>query len=287
MEAALEIEAEPNTLFYLTSIGTDERRRWLEEILVDHKVYFRNRNQLNDPNELRPSIIFDGPKKKLRSLVRRLILTHSPVRLSPAQRLMEENKLMRNYRNAPPWIEETLHELLDRVGLFCLSETACEQLMWAHYADGHRGVAVEFRADSGLFLAAQRVIYSSDPPTINRVMDSATEILEKSMLTKGDDWKYEREWRVVARWKDAERIEQYMSQHDVAPELQAFILGQHGPGHYEFPADAIQSIVLGSSIPPESEDWVRSLVKRMSNPPDIKRAHLAKNGTVTVSKQYL
>ena len=122
----------PETFFYLTTIGNDDRKRWLEEIIVDRKVYFRSREQLNDPNELRPSIVFDGPEKQLRAFVRKLIVARWPVKLSPAQRLQRENELIHKYRNSPAWVEETLHAILDRIGLLCLSEDGTEPLLWAH-----------------------------------------------------------------------------------------------------------------------------------------------------------
>lgn len=78
-----------------------------------------------------------------------------------------------------------LHEVLDRVGLLCLSGNLTSELLWGHYADGHRGVCVEFDPHAGLFLAAEHVNYTNEPPVINRLVDGVDQILEKSMFTKG------------------------------------------------------------------------------------------------------
>ncbi len=268
--------------FYFSALNSDDRKLWLEQILLKNRVYFRSREQLDDPNELRPSIAFEGTDKQLRIFVRELLVTRSPVKLSPAKRLVEENKLIHQYRKRPEWVEGILHEILDRIGLFCLSETAEDPLLWAHYADGHRGACVEFDQQSGLFLAAQQVIYTAQAPVINRLVDGANEILEKSLLTKGTAWAYQREWRVIARWKDGRRIAQYLVQHVVPAAIEQFIRGQHGPGYYPIAPEAIRGVILGSRLAPDVEVWLRSVVDRAFRPIAIRRAAIDRNGAVTV-----
>jgi hypothetical protein len=222
------------------------------------------------------------PTNKLRQFVRQLILTRVPG-LSPAKRLQKENELIYQYRNRPQWAQGTLHEILDRLGLFCLSATPINPLLWAHYAHGHRGVCIEVNSNAGLFLAAQQVNYTDQPPVINRVLDSGSEIIAKSALTKGIDWAYEREWRVIARWKDADRTERYFEQHGVVPGLAAFMQSQHGPGYYSFPPGAIRSLIIGSSVIAEGESWLRSVIEKAPRAIAIRRASLARDGTMTVA----
>jgi Protein of unknown function (DUF2971) len=272
----------PDTFFYFCSLNTEDRKSWLERILVQNQVYFRSREQLNDPNELRPSIAFQGTDKQIRQFVRQAILARWPARLSPANRLREESKLIYKYRNTPDWVEETLHQILDRVGLLCLFETSTDPLLWAHYADGHRGACVEFDAGAGLFLAAQRVNYTERRPVINRVIDSTDEILEKSMRTKGGAWAYEQEWRVVARWHDGDRIERYFAQHDVPEGLHSFMRDQHGPGYYSFPAEAIRSVILGRRVEENIETWLKTVIDRAPQAIAIKRATISRDGMVTI-----
>ena len=53
--------------------------------------------------------------------------------------------------------------------ILCLTDCADETRMWAHYAEGHKGIALRFRAipefDS-TFGLAQKVIYQDDPPPL-------------------------------------------------------------------------------------------------------------------------
>lgn len=274
--------AEPRSLYLYCPINNDERRTWLERILVGCEIYFRSRVQLNDPNELRPSIVFEGTDKQLRVFIRQLLLTRSPIRLSPANRLLEENRLMYRYRTAPEGVQEMLHDTLDRVGLLCLSETSTHHLLWAHYADGHRGVCVEFDPNVGLFQTAQKVRYTDRAPRVNRLVDNPDVILEKSMFTKGQIWSYEEEWRVIARWDDQRRIERYLALHDEPPDVRLFIENQHGPGYYSFPVGAVRSVILGSRLQGDAEDWLGTVIPRAPAAITVRRATLTWEGASTV-----
>lgn len=251
----------PDSLFMFCPVNNPERKSWIERVLIQNQIYFRNREQLNDPHELRPQVVFEGSDKQIRAYARRLWREGSP-QLSPAKRLLEEATFARRLRNAPSTFEKTLHELLDRIGLLCLSESSEQPLLWAHYADGHRGVCVQFDAAIGLFHVAQQVTYTDDVPLVNRLTDSNEEILRKSMFTKGADWAYEREWRVIARWHDEERIENQLVQHSFPESVRSFMRSQHGSGYYSFPPEALRSIILGSRIDPAVERWLREILEK-------------------------
>lgn len=250
----------PDSLFLFCPTNNELRRTWLEKILIDSEVYFRSREQLNDPHELRPKIIFEGSDKQIRDYVRRLLHTGAP-RLSPAKRLLEESRFIYRLRNGVGAFEHTLHDLLDRIGLLCLSKSSEDTLLWAHYADGHRGVCIEFDANIGLFSIAQQVDYTDQVPLVNRLIDSNEDILQKSMYTKNIAWKYEQEWRVIARWQDAVRIERHLAQHEMPESVRRFMENQHGSGYYSFPPEAIRSVILGTRIDPDVENWVRETIR--------------------------
>jgi hypothetical protein len=273
---------EPESFFYFSALNSDDRKRWLREMLLDGKVYFRKRDELNDPNELRPSIVFEGTDKEIRRFVRELIISRWPNKISPAKRLLEEKKLIYKYRNTPLWVEEMLHEILDQIGVFCLSSTSTQQLLWAHYADGHRGIGVELDPQVGLFTAAQRVVYTDQAPIINRLIDDSRVMLDKSMFTKSSAWEYEREWRVIARWGDEARIKRYLEQHIVPPAIESFMRDQHGPGYYSIPPEAVRSVILGSRISAENEGWIRSLIEGASRSIMVRRASITRDGVVSI-----
>jgi hypothetical protein len=53
----------------------------------------------------------------------------------------------------------------------------------------------------------------------------------------------------------------------------SFIQNQDGPGLYEFPREAITSVILGSEISTENEAEVRDMIGRMPKPVVVKRVH--------------
>ena len=275
----------PESFFHYFSLDTDDRRSWLERLLVKNEAYFRSRNQLNDPNELRPEIVFDGPEKAMRLFVRELVQQRSG-RLSLAKRLQEERKVMHIYKN-PEQLRKMLHDILDRLGIFCLSETDNEMLLWSHYADAHRGVCIEFDTKVGFLAAARQVTYGDKRPIVNRLVDSLIEIGEKSMLSKLKAWAYEREWRIIARWRDEERIRRFIAQHNVSAHVQAFMLAQNGPGYYSFPSKAIRSVILGARVTPAIEAWLRGAIEGLPKPIVLKRAVIARDGKLTIETARL
>ena len=164
------------------------------------------------------------------------------------------------------------------MGVLSLSESLTENLLWSHYAAGHRGIAIEFDASVGLFVTAQQVLYDSTEPVINRIADDGNAVLEKSVLTKSVDWQYEREWRVIARPTEAVATELTNLPEDVVE----FLMSQHGPGHYSIPERSIRSVTLGSRCSEEDEKWMRSV---LTDAPSVLLQHAKFSfGRVTVGQ---
>jgi DUF2971 family protein len=272
----------PQSLYYYVNVSDTLRRGWVEEILLENKIYFRQREELNDVNELRPSLIFEGTKEQKREHVR-LLISRQPGRLPPAKRLLQEQRLMRRLEGSTEWVDAILHDLLGNIGVFCLSDSISDELMWAHYANGSRGVAIEFDPYSGLFAMAQKVHYSNDPPVINRLRDDWNVILQKSMFTKRLSWSYEREWRVIARFQDAIRQENGAHKMDLPSDVLSFWNAQNGPGHYSFPPQAVTSIVLGVRSPSDDVAWLNGVLQRRAGPVPVHRTRLL-GGKVVAGK---
>jgi hypothetical protein len=99
---------------------------------------------------------------------------------------------------------------------FCLSENDMNTLMWAHYGDSYKGCMLGFQHIDELstpFAAAEKVRYSDQAPVIGSAVDfylygPTKEQNKKTRLaiyhTKSEDWKYEKEWRVIYKVKDVD-----------------------------------------------------------------------------------
>jgi hypothetical protein len=99
--------------------------------------------------------------------------------------------------------------------ILCLTEDHANLLMWAHYADHHKGAVIRLgcvRARESLLRAAQPVNYTDQAPyfaTLDEFIcyltgqkeidfDSRSDLhFLKLVTTKSTHWAYEKEWRVI------------------------------------------------------------------------------------------
>lgn len=110
--------------------------------------------------------------------------------------------------------------LRTQTGISCLSESEKSLLMWAHYANNHRGMCVEYdlpEINRQLQFTAIPVIYSDsricfrsiNTDSINQ--DTHTAFIE-SLSSKSPEWSYEKEWRIIRdkaacgdKWDDTKK----------------------------------------------------------------------------------
>ncbi|EIZ0690084.1 TPA: DUF2971 domain-containing protein [Vibrio parahaemolyticus] len=102
----------------------------------------------------------------------------------------------------------------ESIGVYSLSETQDNPLLWAHYGDEHRGFCVEYERNRDNQLGDEGytfpVRYSYEYPNISMSDIVHLDDLENDgnlsvdqtfvgaiMLTKSDHWAYEKEWRIV------------------------------------------------------------------------------------------
>jgi len=111
---------------------------------------------------------------------------------------------------------EQINELMNKnIGVFSLCEHADSLLMWAHYGDSHRGFAIEFDTSTAFFHQTtppahvkaspeeaagfaeehgrlRRIRYREERPSV-----VVTDMTFDTIMTKGKDWEYEGEWRML------------------------------------------------------------------------------------------
>ena len=132
----------------------------------------------------------------------------------------ESLEILKRMRKLHLNIKEIINQ---KYGVSCFSESFDNQLMWAHYADKHRGVCVEYdfaKLDpSDLMLqffcpveyTKKRLTVPVDIETNETFVTKIKEgnydyhFAAKVLLTKADFWKYEHEWRVVMSLTDLDQ----------------------------------------------------------------------------------
>ena len=118
----------------------------------------------------------------------------------------DEKKFLEPVKNPFHKIQKLATEYLDSFRVTCFSRTPTNNLMWAHYANNHRGVcyAFDFTNQKPPFISSEinwgGVNYSSYIPEVKIYQDQTTEgmlpsLLSDVILTKSQDWSYEEEIR--------------------------------------------------------------------------------------------
>lgn len=91
-------------------------------------------------------------------------------------------------------------------GVICFSKRWSNPVLWSHYADKHRGIALGFEV-AGQFLMPVRYEKSLKKVKIDQILskaDADEEFSNVLLATKFEDWHYEDECRV---WVDLTRHE--------------------------------------------------------------------------------
>ena len=126
-------------------------------------------------------------------------------------------------------------KFISSFGILCLSEIRDSLLLWAHYAENHSGVCIEYEINTdknGLL----PVNYSTQYPTLS-IYDFGLNLgqtTDSILATKSMEWAYEKEWRYI----------------------------QSGAANSEIPNPfKITSIIFGARMPIENARAIKAILK--------------------------
>src|SRR5262249_23061629 len=100
-------------------------------------------------------------------------------------------------------------QLIDKIrndyGILSLSENRSHLLMWSHYASSHRGFVIGFDTRRKFFTRAngrtsklEPVAYPASRLSLHRYEPpDFPDVSRFLLLSKSDQWRYEKEWRMV------------------------------------------------------------------------------------------
>ena len=102
----------------------------------------------------------------------------------------------------------------DRYGIISFSETYDNLLMWAHYADEHKGMIIGFRSDCTELNTKYNKTWDSKIGKLIRVNYRKYRerefnkhgSIDETFFIKSDDWLYEKEHRIILDIEDADYI---------------------------------------------------------------------------------
>lgn len=168
-------------------------------------------------------------------------------------------------------------QLPSMLGVLCLSRNSNQPLMWAHYAESHRGLMLEFdsahpafnrkRSAGDDFGFLRPVLYSKDRPEITMQTLDSDSVFDIFALTKAIHWSYEEEIRLIWPLKLADKT--------VETPLGSIEL-------LSCPNSAVVSVTLGCKASEKTLDEVRQALQSQPNTAHIvvRKAQLDKNAFV-------
>jgi hypothetical protein len=176
---------------------------------------------------------------------------------------------------AQAWLPMVMQiQLSEKQGVLCLSEVPDNLLMWAHYADSHRGFVLEMDGahpyfdqredEDDLLRRAAPVVYVATRPQIQPYNPSHREHSQRNtkaiFFTKGSEWEYEKEWRMVMPLERA-----------ADPVL----------GLFQFPPDLVTGVIVGCRMPKEAHEALNALLAD-----DDRYRHVALRGAFLDQDHY-
>ncbi len=93
--------------------------------------------------------------------------------------------------------------LENKMGIYSLSKTPLDELLWVHYANSHEGFCIEYdlntllKNDGENHVHSFPVSYSKKPPSIGYLDIIKSKMIKKFAFYKSKKWKYEKEHRIV------------------------------------------------------------------------------------------
>lgn len=138
--------------------------------------------------------------------------------------------------------------IFSNLGVLSLSELPDNHLMWAHYADSHKGFCLGFENHETNIIGQYGDVVNYEekmpkPSIASFAMDAGSDVVNLIAYTKSKDWEYEKEWR---------------------------ILKQEGNELYPYPGRLVE-VIFGLNITPTDEVKVRDAIAQSEYRPTFRR----------------
>lgn len=168
---------------------------FLENLIKDKSIWHSTANSFNDPFEFKSSLVENVDRDDVKNW------------LNSGRKKLEEDQLnqitdywLGRKVDMAKMLTEKINEKLSTGGVSCFSWRHDNLLMWAHYADNHKGVCLEYNIaySPDFFKDLLPVRYTDDYPNIDYIKNGSKAITE-IITTKSTHWSYEEEYRSCKR----------------------------------------------------------------------------------------
>ena len=184
--------------FNLNHLNSDSIRN-VKSVMLGSQLWLSRPSSFNDPFDLRADFQFSSDPVLRRKYIQQ---SAKGARKKIAGRKDNIDRIVRNASrkiiNNPNYANDTFLEIRDENGVCCFTEDPKSILMWAHYADSHKGICLQFEVSRSIevLMFAQLVEYSEEFPIIEWPKDK-DRLIQDVIFRKYYVWRYESERRIV------------------------------------------------------------------------------------------
>lgn len=156
--------------------------------LNNHSIYFSNYAEFNDPFESSANYIVNYTPQQYFDFF--ISTGFTPLSAKEVAKQIASGDI-----NAKDILRQAVEEALNSMGYYCMTSKPDNLLMWAHYADKHRGVCLKFDIleDLESFFVPLPVEYNSDYIDFDLLSSNYVDLIRR----KSKDWEYEQEFRII------------------------------------------------------------------------------------------
>jgi hypothetical protein len=219
--------------YYGVSSG---RMEWIRRLVVDSDLYFTTSSTFNDPLDCRVACHFTSSDLTIEAFYRKSVWRPGMDRQKYKKRIQQLKAKARTARGRGE-LNADLFRAVDAYGMVSMTSLPASALMWAYYAEGHKGIVIRFRLNAQQTfqhpIIPIKVRYSEEFPHVNFYKASPQERIFSIIGTKAKPWEHEQEWRLV---------------------------GDKGAGYSRIPGDMVDAVIFGLRTPEDCEAQIRRWV---------------------------
>ncbi|WP_288368143.1 DUF2971 domain-containing protein [uncultured Alcanivorax sp.] len=179
-----------------------------ECFLKDQTIRFSQPKAFNDPFELQPEFhvldegFIEGEERPCQFVIRGHQSSYEKYLITNHTAKTQSRKL--DGKNI-------YSQLNEKIGILCLTQAEtlmpANFLMWAHYAESHQGIVIEFMPDSEFIKNSSPVHYLPRRPIIDAKLLYENEYVAiEDMYFKSDIWSYENEIRITKALSECKNL---------------------------------------------------------------------------------
>ena len=205
--------------------------RYLFDSLINREMWFSNPSDFNDPFDCDINMqIRNSSQDKIQNYFDRYLIKHFG-----AKELTGVNTENISRENFERLLNRVAKKVTKRKGIACFLSNCENLLMWAHYANSHKGISLKFDIleDTEFFSPAKKVIYTKDYPEYDYLTDK-NDFVNQMFFTKSKEWEYEGEVRIL----------------------------KNKNGNYQFSQNSLKEVIFGCKI---SDGDKKTLTKVLEN----------------------